>query len=104
MYNGMMGSGRGMGTGMGAIWRQRQTLGYLQDGKPDVRRTLRRLWKVVIPYRWQFVAGTALLLGVVALGLIPPLLIREIIDTAIPSRNMSLIVLLGIAMIVLPII
>ena len=101
MYNGMMGSGRG--AGMGAIMRQRQTLGYLQDGKPNVRRTLRRLWKVVTPYRGKFVVGTVLLLGSVALGLIPPLLIREIIDKAIPARNMSLIVLLGIGMIVFPV-
>ena len=104
MYNGMMGSGgRGMGMGMGAIWRQRQTLGYLQEGKPDVRRTLRRLWKVIIPYRWKLIGGTALLLGGVALGLIPPLLIRQIIDSAIPSRNMALVILLGVGMIVLPV-
>ena len=41
MYNGMMGTGRGVGAGMGAIYRQRQTLSYLQDGKTNVRRTVR---------------------------------------------------------------
>ncbi len=99
----MMGPGRGIGTGMGAIWRQRQTLGYLQEGKPNVRRTLRRLWKIITPYRGQFIGGTALLLGGVALGLIPPLLIRQIIDKAIPTHNMQLVVLLGIGMIIFPV-
>ncbi|HCI80846.1 MAG TPA: multidrug ABC transporter ATP-binding protein, partial [Ktedonobacter sp.] len=103
MYNGMMGPGRGVGMGMGAIYRQRQTLSYLQEGKPDVRRTVRRLWSVVTPYRWKFIVGTLLLLGGVALGLIPPLLIRQIIDKAIPSRNMSLVVLLGVGMIFFPV-
>ncbi|BCL79302.1 multidrug ABC transporter ATP-binding protein [Ktedonobacteria bacterium brp13] len=103
MYHGTMGSGRGGGMGMGAIKRQRQTLSYLQEGKPDVRRTLRRLWKVITPYRWQFIGGTLLLLGGIVLGLLQPLLIRQIIDTAIPTRNMSMVVLLGAGMIVLPI-
>ena len=98
----MMGPGRGVGMGMGAIWRQRQTLGYLQEGKPDVKRTLRRLWKIVTPYRWQFIGGTILLLCGVALGLIPPLLIRQIIDKAIPTHNMQLVILLAIGMIAFP--
>ncbi|HCI82650.1 MAG TPA: multidrug ABC transporter ATP-binding protein, partial [Ktedonobacter sp.] len=89
---------------MGAIYRQRQTLSYLQDGKPDVRRTSRRIWKMIVPYRWQFIAGTLLLLGGVALGLVPPLLIREIIDNAIPARNISLVLLLGIGMIIFPVV
>ena len=98
----MMGPGRGVGMGMGAIWRQRQTLGYLQEGKPDVKRTLRRLWKIITPYRWQFIGGTLLLLFGVALGLIPPLLIRQIIDKAIPTHNMQLVILLAIGMIAFP--
>jgi ATP-binding cassette subfamily B protein len=102
MYHGM-GPGRAVGAGMGAIWRQRQTLSYLKEGKPDVRRTLRRLWNVVIPYRWQFFGGTLLMLGGVALGLIPPLLIRQLIDVAIPARNMQLVILLGVGMIFFPI-
>ncbi len=97
--NGTIGPSRGMG----AIWQQRQTLQYLQDGKPDVRRTLRRLWRVVRPYRWQFIGGTVLMLGGIVLGLIPPLLIRQLIDNAIPARNLTLLLLLAAGMIVFPV-
>jgi ATP-binding cassette subfamily B protein len=98
-------SGRG-GMGMGgmgsAIWHQQRALGYLREGTPDVRRTLARVWGCLRPYRLQLALGTLVMLAGVGLGLVPPLLIRALIDTAIPRRNLSLALILGLGLFLFP--
>ncbi len=87
---------------MGGIWQQRQTLSYLKNGKPDVPRTLARVWKLLRSYRWQIALTTLVILLGVGVGLIPALLIRELIDTAIPGHNVHLVLLLGLGMLIFP--
>ncbi len=93
-----MGAGRGMGT----LWQQRSQ-GYLRGGTPNIRRTLARAWRYLRLYRRQLTVGTLVMLLGVGLGLIPPLLIRAIIDTAIPRRDLSLALLLGGGLILFPV-
>ncbi len=101
---GLGGMGGGMGAGMGGtLMRQQRSLEYLRAGKPDVAHTLAQIWGCLRAYRWQLVWGSlVMILGVVA-GLIPPLLIRALIDTAIPQHNIQLIVLLGCGMVLFPV-
>ena len=99
------GGGRfgGMGGGMVPLWHQQRSLGYLRDGKPDIQHTLTLVWKALSVYRWQLVFGTLVMMLGVAVGLIPPLLIRELIDVAIPEHNIRLILLLGCGFVLFPI-
>ncbi|HJT57345.1 MAG TPA: ABC transporter ATP-binding protein, partial [Ktedonobacteraceae bacterium] len=71
--------------------------------KPDTRRTLAQVWQYLRVYTWKLVLGTLVMMLGVGVGLIPPLLIRELIDTAIPGRQLGLILLLGGGMILFPI-
>jgi ATP-binding cassette subfamily B protein len=98
-------SGRGgMGMGMGGgLWHQQRARGYLRDGAPDIQRTLRRVWHYLRPYGWRLVFGTIVMLLGVLIGLIPPLLIKEIIDVAIPQRNFQFALLLSSGLLLLPI-
>lgn len=99
-------SGNGMGGGMGNLqrtfWRQQRSLGYLNDGKPNVKRTMKRVWQALSKYKRQLILGTIVMLLGVGLGLIPPLLIRIIIDDAIPQHNLSLALWLGCGLIFFP--
>ncbi len=88
--HGGMGAGRGMGT----LWQERSRK-YFQEGTLNVRATLARLWRYLRVYRWQLVLGTFIMVLGVGTALIPPLLIRAIIDTAIPHRDFRLALLLG---------
>jgi len=99
---GNIGGGLGGGRGMGTLWQQRSQ-GYLREGTPNIRRTLLRAWRYLRPYRMQLAVGTLVMLLGVGLGLIPPLLIRAIIDTAIPRRDLSLALLLGAGLLLFPI-
>jgi ATP-binding cassette subfamily B protein len=97
------GMGGGMSGGMVALWNQQRSLRYLKDGKPDIVRTLRLVWQALRVYRGQLVLGTLVTILGVGVGLIPPLLIRELIDVAIPQRQVSLILLMGSGLLLFPI-
>ena len=96
-------SGRGWGAGMGVIRQQQRTLSYLQGGTPNLRRTLAGVGRTLFPYRWKALGGTALMLCSVALGLIPPLLLRQLIDEAIPRGDLRQVALLAGCMILFPV-
>ena len=99
------GGGRfgGMGGGMATLWNQQRSLSYLREGKPDISHTLALVWKSLRVYRWQLVLGTLVMILGVGVGLIPPLLIRELIDVAIPQHQIRLILLLGVGLVLFPI-
>jgi ATP-binding cassette subfamily B protein len=99
------GGGRfgGMGGGMATLWNQQRSLSYLREGKPDISHTLALVWKSLRVYRWQLVLGTLVMILGVGVGLIPPLLIRELIDVAIPQHQIQLILLLGVGLVLFPV-
>jgi ATP-binding cassette, subfamily B, bacterial len=101
------GGGLGIGSsglgGMSALREQQRALRALEEGPPPrVRHTLGRVWACFRPYRWQLALGTILTLGGVGLTLIPPLLIRALIDQAIPTGNLRLALLLSFGIFLLP--
>lgn len=71
---------------MHAVWEQRRSLGYMEQGKPT-KETARRLLATLRPHRRLIAGALALTVLGVVLGLIPPLLMRQIIDGAIRQRN-----------------
>lgn len=76
-----------------------------EQDRPDVSSDLlRRVAKHARPY-WKGVSLIlATILGISLLSLIPPLLIRDLIDTAIPERDVVRLNLLALGMISVPII
>ncbi|HET7038028.1 MAG TPA: ABC transporter ATP-binding protein [Thermomicrobiaceae bacterium] len=89
--------------GMGAVWNQHRSLRYLQEGGAiNVRRTARNVWSSLRAFRRQLLLGTLLMILGIGLGLIPPLLIRAIIDQAIPQHNLRLALLLGSGLLLVP--
>lgn len=88
---------------MGGLRDQRRALRSLQGGANfSVRRTLGRVGDCFRPYRLPLAVGTLLMLAGLGLLLIPPLLIRALIDTAIPQHNLRLAMLLGSGIFLLP--
>jgi ATP-binding cassette subfamily B protein len=87
-----------------ASWRSYVTYDE-QQAPPDIDRALlRRVIGYARPYRGLLV----LVLGTVVidalLGLIPPLLMRSLIDTAIPAGDLGLVTWLGIGMVAVPLV
>ena len=51
------------------------------------RGTLRRVFGLYAPYKWQLIAVIAMVLITAALGIVTPLLIRRVIDFSIPNGD-----------------
>ena len=73
------------------------------DEKPKVTiGLLRRVMGYSRPYRWQLVSMLVLILFSTGLTLLTPLILRNLIDKVIPSGNISRLVLLAIALLLIP--
>jgi ATP-binding cassette, subfamily B, bacterial len=82
---------------------------YLQydedQEKPKVDRALlKRVWSYGRPYRSALAGVLFTVLVIAVLGVIPPLIIREIVDAAIPQRDLGLLTWLGIGVIAVPVV
>ena len=76
-----------------------------EKDRPSVDWALvRRVFSYARPYRTALVILLATLLVISMLTLIPPLLIRSLIDVAIPNADMRLVTLLGLAMVAVPLV
>jgi ATP-binding cassette subfamily B protein len=60
--------------------------------RPIKRSTLRRAIRLYSPYRWQLSAVIVLVLVTAGLGIATPLMLREIIDSAIVDRDKPLLI------------
>lgn len=89
----MQGGGHGARAGFGEA---------MPDGpKRKLRRgTLRRVFGLYAPYKWQLTAVIAMVLITAALGIVTPLMIRRVIDSSIPNGDKSELFWLVGAMIV----
>lgn len=75
-----------------------------EQSRPAITRDLLlRVWQFAKPYRWHVAALLLTVLLTSGINLLSPLLIRSLIDTAIPQRNMSLVNLLALGMVAIPI-
>jgi len=61
--------------------------------------SLRRIGRLFTPYRWHLAIVTAIIAASSVVGLASPFLLRAIIDTALPARNLRLLVWLVIGMV-----
>jgi ATP-binding cassette subfamily B protein len=73
------------------------------DEKPKVTwHLLKRVLSYSIPYRWQIMGMLALILAATGLGLLVPMILRDLIDKTIPTKNLNRLVLLAIALLLIP--
>ncbi|MGH3422414.1 MAG: ABC transporter ATP-binding protein, partial [Streptosporangiaceae bacterium] len=61
--------------------------------------SLRRIGRLFTPYRWRLAIVTAIIAASSIVGLASPFLLRAVIDTALPDRNLRLLILLVAGMI-----
>jgi len=61
--------------------------------------SLRRIGRLFAPYRRQLAIVTALIVASSLVGLASPFLLRAVIDTALPDRNVRLLIWLVVAMV-----
>ena len=61
--------------------------------------SLRRIGALFTPYRWQLAVVTAIIAASSIVGLASPFLLRAVIDTALPQRNLRLLAWLVIGMV-----
>ena len=63
---------------------------------------LRRVMGYSKPYRWQLVAMLLLILCSTGLTLLTPLILRNLIDVVIPSGDISRLIMLAVALLLIP--
>ncbi len=61
--------------------------------------SLRRIGRLFLPYRWPLSIVTVIIVASSVVGLASPFLLRAVIDTALPDRNLRLLVLLVAGMV-----
>ncbi|MET0147268.1 MAG: ABC transporter ATP-binding protein [Ilumatobacteraceae bacterium] len=61
------------------------------------RATVRRIWSFARPYRATIVLFLVAILAAALLALVPPLVVRAILDTAIPAKDGAMITWLALA-------
>ena len=75
------------------------------DEKPQLSWDLvKRVLSYARPYRWQMVGSLASILLYTGVALLSPLILRYIIDHAIPDKNVHNLILAALGLLVLPII
>lgn len=73
--------------------------------KPGIDRALmRRVWAFARPYQWQTIGLLLTIIFITGLTLLSPLLLRRLIDTAIPAGDMRMVTLLALGMVAIPLI
>ena len=73
------------------------------DEKPKVTWSLlRRVLRYSSPYRWQIIGMLVLILVTTGLTLLTPLILRDLIDRTIPRGNVSRLVWLALALLLIP--
>jgi ATP-binding cassette, subfamily B, bacterial len=74
-----------------------------EQDRPSVDRALlRRVLAYARPYRGLLVAVIGTIVLITLISLVPPLLMRDLVDSAIPAGDLGRVTLLGIGMIAVP--
>lgn len=85
--------------GFGAFMR------HDESQSPDIDRVLlSRVLSYARPYRGHLALVLVTIVVITLLSLVPPLLMRTLIDDAIPDEDLTLVTLLGVAMVAVPLI
>jgi len=73
------------------------------DEKPKITwPLLLRVLAYAKPYRWQLISMLVLILATTGLGLLTPLILRDLIDKTIPAKNTQRLTLLALALLLIP--
>lgn len=76
-----------------------------EQDRPQVSRSLlRRVWHFARPYTRQIALLLVTIFVITGLSLLPPLLIRDLLDNALPNRNVSRLNLLALGMVAVPLV
>ncbi|MCJ7733044.1 MAG: ABC transporter ATP-binding protein, partial [Anaerolineales bacterium] len=76
-----------------------------QQDKPIItRELLRRVWEFANPYRLQVVGLLLTILVISGISLVSPLLYRDLIDNALPNKDISRLNWLALGMIAIPLV
>ncbi|MFZ3150222.1 MAG: ABC transporter ATP-binding protein [Anaerolineaceae bacterium] len=74
------------------------------DEKPTINRSvLKRVGQYAKPYKWGILGSLGAILVSTLLNLVNPLILRQLVDVAIPTGNIKLLVYYAIAMLIVPI-
>jgi ATP-binding cassette subfamily B protein len=96
------------GIGMGGMGRRGGMATYLEEQKKRGRqtdaRTLRRVARAFIPYKFQVVMVVLAILLTTGLGVINPLMIQRVFDDAIVKKNFNGLVIDVAIMMIVPIV
>jgi ATP-binding cassette, subfamily B, bacterial len=81
--------------------------GYTRSNAPDespkiTRGLLNRVWSYARPYRWWISGMLAITLATSSLGLLTPLILRDLIDRTLPARDLHRLAWLIMAMVAIP--
>src|SRR5689334_2362232 len=83
--------------------RMRQ-LSVADNEKPKITwRLLRRVLAYARPYRWKIVVMLIIIVITSGLGLVTPLIMRDLIDRTLPNRDLSRLGLLTLGLLLIPI-
>lgn len=82
---------------------------YLQydeeNDRPELdRRLLRRVWAYGRPYRGALVGVLATVFVISGLAVVPPIIMRELVDVALPDGDLRLLTMLGAGMVAVPLV
>jgi len=75
------------------------------EPRPNIdRATLKRVLSYASSYKVEMVVVLITIIVISILTVVPPLLMKGLIDTAIPDKNLTLVTLLGLGMVAVPLI
>jgi ATP-binding cassette subfamily B protein len=78
---------------------------HASDEKPHLSWALvRRVLEYAKPYRWQLIGSLLAILVYTGVALLSPLILRHLIDYAIPEKDLDRLILVAVGLLVLPII
>lgn len=98
MHGGGFGGG-GMGGG------RLRRLSSVEDEKPQITwKLMKRVLSYAHPYRWQLVGMLLIILITTGLALLTPLLMRNLIDVALPNKDMNRLVVVTLGLLAIPLI
>ena len=63
---------------------------------------LKRIWKYARPYRWWILCMLIMTLATTGLGLITPLILRQLIDKTLPEKDLHQLMWLTVALVTIP--
>jgi len=79
------------------------TMNNVQDGKPKITwGLLKRVWGYAHPYRWWILGMLLMTLASTGLGLLTPLILRQLIDKTLPDKDLHSLLWLTIALVMIP--